>query len=65
MVGVPSESAGNHGLPAEVTRVGYFDASAAYNIAYDFDPQNYQFQPGHGYMLYSEGTEATSWIIDY
>ncbi len=52
MVGLPSESAGNHGLPGEVSIVGYFDATAEYNLAYDHNPGIFVFEPGKGYWIF-------------
>ncbi len=65
MVGLPSESTGNHGLPAEVDKVGYFDSSAEYNIAYDSDPGTFVFQPGEGYWVHNPTDNAVIWTVNY
>ncbi len=65
MVGLPSSTAGNHNIPTEVSRIGYFDASEEYNVAYDYDPENFVFQPGEGYWLYNDADYAVDWIVDY
>ncbi len=65
MVGLPSESAGNHGLPVEVTVVGYFDGTAGYDVAYDYDPANFIFEPGNGYWIYNGASQVVYWIVDH
>ncbi len=65
MVGLPSSEAGNHGLPGEVTRIGFFNSSATYNLEYDYDPANFTFEPGKGYWLYNGGIESVTWKVDY
>ncbi len=65
MVGLPSESSGNHGLPGEVVKIGYFDASPEYNLAYDYEPWNFAFAPGEGYWLYNGASETVIWTVDY
>ncbi|MFO8109254.1 MAG: right-handed parallel beta-helix repeat-containing protein [Thermoplasmata archaeon] len=65
MVGLPSKTAGNHGLPGEMTKVGYFDASAEYNLAYDYDPANFTFEPGQGYWVYNGANESVVWTVEY
>ncbi|MFO8110615.1 MAG: hypothetical protein R6U17_08905, partial [Thermoplasmata archaeon] len=65
MVGLPSSQIGNHGLPGEISHVGYFDASAANNIAYDMDPASFNFEPGEGYWLYNSAEYVVTWTIDY
>ncbi len=65
MVGLPGGSAGNHGLPAEVTRIGYFDAVAEYNLVYTEDVDVFEFQPGEGYWVYNGADEAVVWTVDY
>ncbi len=68
MVGLPSNTAGTgqtHGLPQDVSRIGYFDATNEYNIAYNYDPQNFEFNPGQGYMVYLDHTEPVIWTVDY
>ncbi len=65
MVGLPSESSGNHGLPTEVTKVGYFNAATEYNLAYDYEPANYTFEPGQGYWIYNSAAEPVVWTVVY
>jgi len=64
MVGLPSSTAGNHDLPAEVTTVGHFDPAQAYNIAY-VDAAGYEFSPGEGYWLYNDGDHTVDWTVEY
>ncbi len=68
MVGLPSETAGTgqtNGLPTEVTKVGYFDATTEYNLAYHYDPAIFEFQPGQGYLLYNSADEPVTWVVEY
>ncbi len=65
MVGLSSSTGGNHGLPTEVSRIGYFDASQEYNVAYDHDPGNFAFAPGNGYWVYNDADYEVDWIITY
>lgn len=65
LVGVPSETAGNHGIPEEVTKVGYFDRSMDYNLAYDHNPGTFVFEPGKGYWIYNSADYMIYWNIDY
>jgi len=63
MVGMPGETAGNHGLPEEVTKVGYFHETAEYHIAYDHEPEGFVFQPGQGYWIYNGENETVEWTM--
>ncbi len=65
MVGLPSAEAGNHGIPAEVTKVGYFDASEEYNLAYHYSPPEFVFEPGQGYWIYNNGDVPVTWVVNY
>lgn len=65
MVGLPGSSPGNHGLPAEVSVVGYYMASEEYNIAYDHDAANFTFTPGQGYWLYNGAGYDVTWTVEY
>ncbi|MFO7793226.1 MAG: S8 family serine peptidase [Candidatus Saliniplasma sp.] len=65
MVSYPSSTAGNNGLPAEVDMIGYFDASAPYNIAYDHDPGTFTFEPGQGYWIHNPLDTGITWTVDY
>ncbi len=64
MVGLPIETAGNHGLPAEVTTVGYFDPSQEYNLAYDHDVDTFEFHPCQGYWIYNSHDHQVIWTIN-
>ncbi len=65
MVGLPSAEAGDHGLPTEVTRVGYFDAAEEYNLAYMEDVDTFEFEPGNGYWIYNDADYSVVWTVDY
>ncbi|MFO7792060.1 MAG: hypothetical protein R6W73_03650 [Candidatus Saliniplasma sp.] len=65
MVGLPSSTAGNHGLPQEVSIVGYFDASQENNLAYDYNPDNFEFIPGEGYYIYNDADYDVTWSVEY
>ncbi len=65
MVGMPSSTGGNHGLPAEVTKIGYFDALEDYNIAYDYSPGSFEFEVDQGYWIYNSASESVIWNVDY
>ncbi len=65
MVGLPSESAGNHGLPVEITKIGYFDAAEEYNLAYTEGVDVFEFQPGQGYWVYNEVSHSVIWTVEY
>ncbi len=65
MIGFPSAEAGNNGLPVEVNKIGYFNASATYLLDYDYDPGNFTFEPGNGYCIYSSAPDTVIWKIDY
>ncbi len=65
MVGLPSESTGNHGLPGAIDKIGYFDGTQTYNLAYDYSPGAFAFEPGKGYWLYNPTDTAVVWTVDY
>ncbi len=65
MIGLPSETTGNHGLPAEVTSVGYFDGSSEYNIVYTDSVSNFQFSPGEAYWIYNGADDPVQWQVSY
>ena len=65
LVGMPSVTADNHGLPEEVTKIGYFHASDEYNLAYDYDPENFVFEPGQGYWIYNDADHSVVWTVEY
>ncbi|MFO8108992.1 MAG: M14 family zinc carboxypeptidase [Thermoplasmata archaeon] len=63
MVGMPSESTGNHGLPEEVTCVGYFSGDEESNIAYTETVSAFEFEPGKGYWVYNDASESVYWNV--
>ena len=65
MVGLPSESAGNHDLPIEVTKIGYFDVTVQYNIAYTDDVAGFEFEPGKGYWVYNPTGANIVWTVEF
>ncbi len=65
MVGLPSSASGNHGLPNEVDSIGYFHASADYNLAYDHNPGAFVFEPGKGYWVRNPTDTAITWTVNY
>lgn len=65
MVSYPSNSTGNSNLPTEVTKVGYFNASAEYNIAYDYDPSKFTFEPFKAYWVYNGADYNVIWTVEY
>ncbi len=65
MVGYPSSQISNMNLPAQITRVGYFDPMMPYNIAYDHDPMAYMFTPDQGYWLYNNLDIDVVWTVVY
>lgn len=65
MVGLPSAREGNHGLPDEINRIGLFDPSEEYNIAYTDDVAGFVFEPGKGYWLYNGANETVTWTVEY
>ncbi len=64
MVGYPSSAAGS-GVPVEITKVGYFNSTATYNLAYDHEPTLFNFEPGQGYMLYNGADYSVTWTVEY
>lgn len=65
MIGLPSAIEGNHGLPAEVTSIGYFQGSSEYNIEYTDDVDTFIFEPGKGYWVYNSAHEPVTWTVHY
>ncbi len=65
MVGLPSSTSGNHGLPGEIDRVGYFDSSQTHNLAYDYSPGAFVFEPGQGYWIHNPTDTELVWTVDY
>ncbi len=65
MVSLPSESTGNHGLPGEIDRIGYFDASAEYNLVYNYNPGSFAFEPLRGYWIHNPNDTAVTCTVDY
>ncbi|MFO7792577.1 MAG: C1 family peptidase [Candidatus Saliniplasma sp.] len=65
MVSLPSFSSGNHGLPGEVDVVGFSDSSQENNIAYDYNPDNFEFAPGEGHWIHNPTDTAITWTVEY
>ena len=65
MVGMPVGSSGNHGLPEEVSRIGHFDVSEEYNLAYTDDVHDFTFEPCQGYWIFNNGDESVIWTLEY
>ncbi len=65
MVGLPSSTVGNHGLPEEVDKVGYFDATAEYNLAYSYTPETFTFEAGNGYWVHNPTEGNLIWNVEY
>ncbi len=65
MVGYPSVSSGNSDLPAEIDKIGYFQASEEYNLAYDYDPATFEFEPGNGYWIHNPTGAALTWSLEW
>ncbi len=65
MVGLPSSESGNHGLPIEVTKLGYFESSEEYNIVYTDVVTTFIFHPGQGYWVYNSANEPVIWNVEY
>jgi len=65
MVGLPSYTDGNHDLPEEVTKIGYFEASTEYNLSYDHYPESFIFESGKGYWIYNGMYYSVTWSIYY
>lgn len=65
MVGLPSSTTGNHGLPTEITCVGHFHAAEETNLRYVHDTNSFEFEPGQGYWLFNSHSQAIIWTISY
>ncbi len=65
MVGYPSGNASQEDLPDQVTKVGYFNGSREYNLAYSYNPEDFEFRPGNAYWLYNDGDEEVTWTVNY
>jgi len=65
MVGYPSSTIGNNKLPTEVTKIGNFNASMEYNIAYSFAPSSFIFEPNNAYWIYNGADYEVSWMVEY
>jgi len=65
MVGYPSDNASQEELPDQVTKVGYFNSSCKYNLAYSYNLEDFKFRPGEGYWLYNDGNEDITWTVEY
>jgi len=65
MVGLPSENHGNHGLPSSVSIVGYLETDGDERLSYDYDPDNFEFEPGQGYYIYNDAVDYVTWTVGY
>ena len=69
MVGFPSGMAMNSidTLPGEISRLGLFDATAEYNVAYFPKDQFHtiSLHPGRGYWLYNGDEQSVVWRVEY
>ena len=65
LVGLPSGTSGNHGLPSEIGRIGYFQASEDYNVVYTTDVSSFVFEPGKGYWIHNPTESAVVWTVNY
>lgn len=65
MVSYPCSTAGNNDLPTEITKIGYFNASEEYNLAYDYEPEEFDFELGDGYWVYNSADHEVDWTIDF
>ena len=65
MVGYPSNSISNNGLPIEVDVIGYFNQATQYNTDYDHDTLNFEFEPGNGYWIHNPTAAPLIWSVDY
>ncbi len=65
MVGYPSNEQDVGDLPGVIDTIGYFEASAEYNLAYDYSPGAFVFEPGKGYWLHNPSETAVTWTVDY
>ncbi|MFO7990705.1 MAG: Ser-Thr-rich GPI-anchored membrane family protein [Thermoplasmata archaeon] len=64
MVSYPSSTSGTD-APADVSVIGYYDASATYNIAYDHTPGDHTLNPGEAYWLYLDLDTTYTWDVTY
>ncbi len=65
MAGYPSATAGNSDLPVEVDKIGYFQASEEYNLAYDYEPASFEFSPGEGYWIHNPTDSTITWSVSW
>jgi len=65
MIGLAVGIPGDHGLPEEVDKVGYYDALQDYNIAYESDTEGFVFHPGNGYYVLNPTDEILQWVVEY
>ncbi|MFO8109392.1 MAG: alpha/beta hydrolase [Thermoplasmata archaeon] len=65
MVGMPGQGTGNHGLPEEVSCIGYFHGHEETNLAYTNEVTTFVFEPGEGYWLYNSASDTAVWTVEY
>ncbi|MFO8110654.1 MAG: C1 family peptidase [Thermoplasmata archaeon] len=65
MVGYPSTQISNNNIPPEVTKVGFFEPTDPYNVAYNYDPMGFIFTPDQGYWLYNSMNYDVIWNVTY
>lgn len=65
MIGYPSSTTTTENIPEEVTKIGYFDATKNDNIAYEYDTDNFEFEPGKGYWIYNDADYTVEYWIEY
>lgn len=65
LVGLPSETTGNHDLPSEISCIGYKEGDSYNDIIYDYHPEDFYFEPGSGYWVYNDAGYITYWNVEY
>ncbi|MBS3817558.1 MAG: hypothetical protein KGY76_08360 [Candidatus Thermoplasmatota archaeon] len=68
MIGMPINSTDSGtalDIPAEVSQVGYFDATQDNNINYTEDVLDFSFEPGQGYWIYNDAGSKVTWDLQY
>jgi len=65
MVGFPASSSmlANDTLPSQVTKIGIFDDTQEYNIAYYTDLTTVTMTPNRAYWIYNGGETAVDWVV--
>ncbi len=65
MVGYSSLTSANNNLPMDIDKIGYFDSSLEYNVAYDYDPDNFIFETGNGYSVHNPTDANVVWTVEF